>query len=424
MTITLWSATVLVCLLMYVVLDGYDLGVGVATLFERDPARRRHMLESVAVGWDGNETWLILLGVALWAGFPLAFGTILPHAYLPMTVVLFSLIVRGVSVEMASQAPPAPRWTTAFGVASLLASFGQGFALGTLTSAVHLRGDVYTGSAFGAFNWFCALSGAAATAGYTALGYAYTKHKSSGLLRESAARRGAAATAVGGVLLVVLLFAVNATAAPLNLDSPGRAFAFAGLLLFAAGGGATSLVTFPRLRESGPADTLPLGGLVVATVSVFLALAVARYPLLVPPGLAVDSAAGPHSTLVFILVGIGLNMPLVLAYNVFAHRAFAGKFHAELPAADGPLVTGSTLITTRDSGHAWTLRAPFRVVLRLLAAVVWTVLGLLAYFVCQGMFGGYRQVHSQLLTTMGMIAIAVTGGIAWIVDERRPHDDE
>jgi cytochrome d ubiquinol oxidase subunit II len=329
MTTTLWSVTVLLCLLMYVVLDGYDLGVGVATLFERDLAHRRHMLEAVAVGWDGNETWLILLGVALWAGFPLAFGTLLPHAYLPMTVVLFSLVVRGVSVEMASQAPPAPRWTTAFGVASLLASFGQGFVLGTLTSAVHLRGDAVTGSAFGAFSWFCVLSGLTVTVGYTALGYAYTKHKSSGPLRESAARRGALATAVGGVLLVLVLVTADTTAAPLNLDSPGRAFAFAVLLLFAAGGAGTALVTFPWKRQSGAADTLPLGGLVVATVSVFLALGVARYPVLLPPGLTVDGAAGPHSTMVFILVGIGLNMPLVLAYNVFAHRSFAGKLDAE-----------------------------------------------------------------------------------------------
>ncbi|MER5182375.1 cytochrome d ubiquinol oxidase subunit II [Streptomyces sp. NPDC002896] len=342
MTTTLWSATVLVCLLMYVVLDGYDLGVGVATLFERDPAHRRHMLESVAVGWDGNETWLILLGVALWAGFPLAFGTILPHAYLPVTVVLFSLIVRGVSVEMASQAPPAPRWTTAFGVASLLASFGQGFALGTLTSAVHLRGDVYTGSAFGAFSWFCVLSGLTVTATYTALGYAYTKHKSSRLLRESAARRGTVATAVAGVLLIALLFAVDATDAPLNLHSPARAFAFAWLLLFAVGGAATSLVTFPRNQRSLMADALPLGGLVVATVSVLLALGVARYPVLIPPDLTVDSAAGPHATMVFILVGIGLNMPLVLAYNLFAHRAFMGKLDAGAHAEEPPaLATGA-----------------------------------------------------------------------------------
>ncbi|MDQ1049642.1 cytochrome d ubiquinol oxidase subunit II [Streptomyces sp. V4I2] len=346
MTTTLWSATVLVCLLMYVVLDGYDLGIGVATLFERDPAHRRHLLESVAVGWDGNETWLILLGVALWAGFPLAFGTILPHAYLPMIVMLFSLIVRGVSVEMASQAPPAPRWTTAFGVASLLASFAQGFALGTLTSAVRLRGDVYTGSAFGAFSWFCVLSGLTVTAAYTALGYAYTKHKSAGRLRNSAARRGAVATAVAGVLLVAVLVAVGSTAAPLNLGTPGRAVAFAVLLLFAAGGGGTALVGFAWRRTSRAADTLPLGGLVVATVSVFLALGVARYPVLLPPDLTLGSAAGPHSTMVFILVGIGLNMPLVLAYNVFAHRAFAGKFTTgaeghEAPTTQGPLAAGA-----------------------------------------------------------------------------------
>jgi len=80
------------------------------------------MLEQVAQAWDGNETWLVLLGVSLWAGFPLAFGTILPHAYLPLIVMLFSLIVRGVSVEMASQAHPAPRWERAFGVASLTAA--------------------------------------------------------------------------------------------------------------------------------------------------------------------------------------------------------------------------------------------------------------------------------------------------------------
>lgn len=346
MITTLWSATVLVCLLMYVVLDGYDLGVGTATLFERDTAHRRHLLESVAVVWDGNETWLILLGVALWAGFPLAFGTILPHAYLPMIVVLFSLIVRGVSVEMASQAPTARGWTSAFGVSSLLASFGQGFALGTLTSPLQVRDGAFSGSAFGACTWFCVLTGATVTAGYAALGYAHTKRGSSGRLRESAARRGVAATALAGVLLVAVLLAVDTTAAPLNLERPGRAFAFGGLLLFAAAAGATTLVTFPWKRHSGAADNLPVGGLVVATVSVFLALGVARYPVLVPPDLTVDSAVSPHSTMVFILVGIGLNMPLVLAYNVFAHRALRGRSAAgrpggELAAAESLVVTGA-----------------------------------------------------------------------------------
>ncbi|MGN9838291.1 cytochrome d ubiquinol oxidase subunit II [Nonomuraea sp. H19] len=345
-TTTLWLAAVLLCLLMYVVLDGYDLGVGVATLFERDATHRRHLLESVAVGWDGNETWLVLLGVALWAGFPLAFGTILPHAYLPITVMLFSLIVRGVSVELASQSPPARGWTIAFGVASSLAAFAQGFTLGTLTSPLLLRDGAFAGTAFGAFSWFAVLTGATVTAAYTALGYAYTKQKSSGRLRASAARRGLVTTALTAGLLTAVLFAIDTTAAPLNLTSPGRAFAFGGLLLFAAAGAVTSLVTFPWKQQTGAADTLPIGGLIVTVVSVFLALGVARYPVLMPPDLTVDRAVGPHNTMVFVLIGIGLNMPLVLAYNVFAHRAFTGKLDAESPtgeppAADSPVLAGA-----------------------------------------------------------------------------------
>src|SRR5260370_15069200 len=121
----IWFVLILLCVLMYVVLDGYDLGIGIATLFERDARRRHEMLELVAVAWDGNETWLVLAGVALWAGFPLAFGTILPHAFLPLIVMLFALIVRGVSVEMASQRPPAPGWDRAFGTCSAGATSRQ-----------------------------------------------------------------------------------------------------------------------------------------------------------------------------------------------------------------------------------------------------------------------------------------------------------
>src|SRR5260370_32598289 len=105
-----WFVLILLCVLMYVVLDGYDLGIGIATLFERDARRQREMLELVAVAWDGNETWLVLAGVALWAGFPLAFGTILPHAFLPLIVMLFAPIGRGASAEVDSQRPPAPGW--------------------------------------------------------------------------------------------------------------------------------------------------------------------------------------------------------------------------------------------------------------------------------------------------------------------------
>ncbi|GAA4636784.1 cytochrome d ubiquinol oxidase subunit II [Actinoallomurus vinaceus] len=331
---TIWFLLVLLCLVMYVVLDGYDLGIGVATLVERDSSRRHEMLEHVAQAWDGNETWLVLLGVSLWAGFPVAFGTILPHAYLPLIVMLFALIVRGISVEMASQAPPAPRWERAFGIASLVASLAQGVALATLTDKLTVTDGAFSGSPFGAISWFSALVAATITCGYVALGFAYTKAKATGEPRMKAGRRGTVSAVVASLLGGACLTAVNATAAPLNLHSPARAIAFAGLLLFAVAGVLTAVVT---LRPTARNDALPLAGLVTAAVAVLIAVVVARYPVLVPPTLTLGQAVAPGTTMVFLAVGIGLNMPLVLFYNWYAHHAFRGKPHSTPDGGDGAM---------------------------------------------------------------------------------------
>ena len=319
---TAWFVLPLLCLLMYVVLDGYDLGIGIATLIERDRGRRHEMLEQVAQGWDINETWLVLLAVSVWAGFPLAFGTILPHAYLALIVVLFSLIVRGVSVEMTSQAYPAPRWERAFGVASLTAALAQGVVLGTLTEKLTVVGGAFSGSPFGAIGWFSALAAATVACIYLAMGYAYTKWKATGTLRTHAGRRGTVAAVLAAVLVVACLVAVNRTAAPLDLARPGPAIAFAGLLLFAAAGVGVTLAT---LRPASRYDALPIVGLATATVALVIAVVVARYPVLIPPALTLDDTVSPPSTMVFIAVGIGLNVPLLLFYNWFAQRTFRGK---------------------------------------------------------------------------------------------------
>jgi cytochrome bd ubiquinol oxidase subunit II len=320
----IWFALILLCLLMYVIFDGYDLGIGIATLAERDQQHRREMLELVAVAWDGNETWLVLLGVSLWAGFPLAYGTILPHAFLPLITMLFALIVRGVAVEMASQRPPAPRWEKAFGIASLAAALAQGAAAGTLAANLHVTGDAYNGSAFGALSWYSAMTALAVAAGYLALGYAYLKWKAAGDLRVTASRRGTGAAAAAVILGAGCVGALNATAAPLNLDSPVRIAGFAGLTVFAAAGAALAVVT---LRPSSRFDSMPMYGLAVAAVAVMLGVATARYPILVPPSLTADGAASPGATMEFIAVGIGLDVPLVLFYHWYAHYAFRGKSH-------------------------------------------------------------------------------------------------
>ncbi|MEN3356298.1 MAG: cytochrome bd ubiquinol oxidase subunit [Mycobacteriales bacterium] len=318
----IWFLLILLCLLLYVTLDGYDLGLGIATLFERDPGQRRQLVELVAPAWDGNETWLVLLAVSLWAGLPLAYGTILPHAYLAVIVMLLALIVRGVSVEIASQNPPAPGWVRAFGVGSLIAALMQGVVVSTLAASLPLTDGAFSGSTFGAFGWFSALAAATVAAGYLALGHAYTKWKTTGEVRAKAGRRGFAAAVVAAVLGAASLGAVNATAAPLNLSGPSRAAGFAWLLAFAVAGVAMTLVT---IRPGSRFDGLPLAGLVIATVAGVLALVVARYPLLAPPSLTVDAAASPGTTMDFLAVGVGLNVPLLLFYTYYAHYAFRGK---------------------------------------------------------------------------------------------------
>ncbi len=326
---TVWFLVVLLCLAMYIVFDGYDFGIGIATLFERNSGRRRHMIELVATGWDGNETWLILLALSLWAGFPLAFGVILPHLYLPLIVALFALIVRGASIELISQNQNPPRilnW--AFGIASLVGAFAQGFALGQLTSTAHVVDGVYTGTDAG-FPWYSILLGAAVTLGYTALGFAYLKHKSDGALRDTAARRGGIVAILTAALVAVSLIAISGTAAPLNLSTPGRSVAFWALIAFAVAGAAVAAVNFWRRARAHPlADVLPFAGLVVTTVATLLAFTVSHYPVLVPPSVTLAAAAAPYNTEVFILVGIGLNIPLVIFYHWFAHRVFRGKFRA------------------------------------------------------------------------------------------------
>jgi cytochrome bd ubiquinol oxidase subunit II len=325
--IVIWFLVVLFCLIMYIVFDGYDLGIGVGTLFEKDPERKRHMIELVATGWDGNETWLILLGVGLWGGFPLAFGVILPHLYLPLIITLFALIVRGGSIELISQSKNPPRILTwAFGIASLVAAFGQGFALGQLTSTAHVVNGAYVGGD-GGFPWYPIVLGVTVTLGYVALGYAYLKHKSEGPLRATAARRGGVVAIITVILAAVSLISIAGTAAPLNLDTPARAVTFWGLIAFAIAGAVTAAVNFARRAEDHPsADVLPFAGLVVTTVATLLAFTVTHYPVLVPPSLTVTTAAGPYNTLVFLLVGIGLNIPLIIFYHWFAHRTFGGKF--------------------------------------------------------------------------------------------------
>jgi cytochrome bd ubiquinol oxidase subunit II len=169
-----WMIFVLLALTMYIVLDGYDLGIGVLTLLDRDDSRRRAMYEQVAWTWDGNESWLVLLALTLWAGLPLVTGVALPALYIPLMLMLRSLIARGVALELIDQHDGwPPFWGKVFGIGSLLAAFCQGAAFGALVAGFNVHGIDFVGGPFTFLHHgYAVLTGLTAVALYVVAGCA------------------------------------------------------------------------------------------------------------------------------------------------------------------------------------------------------------------------------------------------------------
>jgi cytochrome d ubiquinol oxidase subunit II len=331
MIAAIWFSIIVLCLVMYVVLDGYDLGIGINLLFERDPRKRREMVELVATAWDGNESWIILLGVSLWAGFPAAFGVILPYVYIPMIVTLFALVVRGVSVESISGASSlrTPWWMGLFTAGSLIAAFGQGLVIGALMEDVRTVDGAYAGSAMDFLTPFSVLTGLALVLLYATLGAAFVRLKGEGAIRDINARRGRVLLGFAITVSVITALSINATGAPLTLDTPLKLTLFIILASVAALAAIIAFVVFPRPDRKPSRESLPFAAVTTATVAGLLAFVVGRYPVLVPPDLTVQSAQSPAGTLNFLIYAVGANIPLLLFYNWYAHHVFRGKYRQD-----------------------------------------------------------------------------------------------
>jgi cytochrome bd ubiquinol oxidase subunit II len=325
-----WMLFVALALTMYIVLDGYDLGIGVLTLFDRDPGRRREMHELVAWTWDGNESWLVLLALTLWAGVPLVTGIALPALYVPLILMLFSLIARGVALELIEHHDDwHPGWGRLFGIGSLLAGFCQGAAFGGLVAGFNVHGDAFAGGPFTFLHHgYAVLTGLTAVALYVVAGSAYLYLKSDGETQRHAARTGRVAVAAlaAGTLASWLL---ASPAGPLTLH-PGES---ARLPVWIAGAAvlASGLVLALRSFSGAPrargSDRTPW----IATLAVYagglLTAAGLLYPTLVPPDITVHDAASPHSSLLFLMIGVGVVIPIILTYQAYGYWVFRGKLN-------------------------------------------------------------------------------------------------
>jgi cytochrome d ubiquinol oxidase subunit II len=312
-------------LVFYVVLDGFDLGVGILLFFRSEQTSRDHMVDSITPTWDGNETWLIMAGVSLLAAFPIAYAILMPAFYLPIIFMLLGLGLRGVSFEFRIQMKSHRRcWDYVFAGGSAIAAFMQGAIVGGLMQGVEVSDLHFAGSVFDAFWPLPLLCGLAVAAGYCVLGAGWLFLKSSGLILRFAV--GILRIAIGAF---VSLSFVACLAAVRVQPAISAAWASHYLPLSIVSALFVVLATF---LGSISADTPPLRPLLAGTGLFILGMAgivVIIYPNIIPFQLTLWDAAASSASQKFVLIGVACVAPVVLAYSSYAYWVFRGRTPAK-----------------------------------------------------------------------------------------------
>jgi len=323
-----WALLIAFAVAAYVVMDGFDLGIGLLFPFLRVGRERDQAMNAIAPVWDGNETWLVLGGGGLLAAFPLAYAIILPALYAPLTAMLLGLIFRGVAFEFRWRDPGHRKyWDAGFFAGSAVATLAQGITLGALLQGIEVEGRAYAGGWWDWLTPFSLLVGASLLAGYALLGATWLIWKTEGAIQADARR-------FARPLAAALLVAIGAVSLYTPFVEPRyfeRWFAWPGLVLtgimpFAAGGAALALwMAIPSGRREWLPFALTLGLFVLSMAG----LAVSIWPDVVPGRVSIWAAAAPYSSQLFMLVGAAVLIPVILAYTGWAYWVFRGKVGEE-----------------------------------------------------------------------------------------------
>jgi cytochrome d ubiquinol oxidase subunit II len=324
----LWFGVIGFGVLMYVLLDGFVLGLGILAPFAEDEPQLDHMMNTAAPIWDGNETWLVLGGAGLLAAFPKAYAIVLSSLYLPVLLMLIALIFRGVAFEFRFKATRAKRaWGAAFSLGSIVVAFAQGVILGALVEGLPLEHGRYLGGAFGWFSPFAMLTGVALVFGYALLGSAWLILKTEGRVQRMAR------VLTRPLVLVVVAFMGLVSAWLPFLDSRIMARWFEGgnfwwlspvplLALVNA-----FLLWRAAMREGR--DAMPFVLTLTFFALGFAGLVLGIWPNIVPPHLTIWDAASSPSSQLFLGVGIVFLLPAILGYTWWSYRVFSGKVAAD-----------------------------------------------------------------------------------------------
>src|ERR1700730_11170806 len=319
-----WVSLLAISILLYVLLDGVDLGVGLLFGLASGEARRGTMLSAVAPIWDGNETWLVVTAVILWGAFPVVYATLLSAFYLPLIVMLLGLILRGVAFEFRHKTQRMRWiWNASFAGGSLVASFMQGLTVGALVEGLPVANGQYAGGDFGWLTPFALLCGVGLCLGYALLGACWLVRKCEAECRD-VARRQIPVLAVGVLAFLVVVFAY---ALAENLPILHRWIDRPYLFVFPAIGAVAATVLALSIVNHN--DYRPFYMVALIFLSAFGTLALSFWPYMIPSVITIDEAAAPQSSLRFMFWGCGVVVfPLMLLYTVISYTVFRGKVRA------------------------------------------------------------------------------------------------
>ena len=323
----IWAFIIAFAVFAYVVMDGFDLGIGILFPTFRVGHGRNRAMNSIAPVWDGNETWLVLGGGGLFAAFPLAYAVILPATYPLIIAMLLGLVFRGVAFEYRWRDPAHEKfWDLAFFGGSLVAAMSQGMILGALLQGIEVDGRAYAGSWWDWLTPYTFLTGLGTVAGYALLGSTWLIWKLDGGVQAHAryvALRAALAT-------IVLMGAVSLYNITLNPEYAAHWLSAPEVYWVAPVPIVTALVAIALIRTiRGTGNSAPFWLAIALFFLGMSGLGVTIWPNVVPPSITIWDAAAPERSQEFMLVGVALTLPLIIAYTVWAYWVFRGKVGAE-----------------------------------------------------------------------------------------------
>jgi cytochrome bd ubiquinol oxidase subunit II len=317
-----WACVIAFAILIYTILDGFDLGVGILFGHTQDESLRVQMMNTIAPFWDGNETWLVVIGAGLFAAFPDVYAVFLGAFYLPVLLLLLGLIFRGIAFEFCFRSVRMRRvWDHGFSLGSTVVAFVQGAAVGAMLRGIPIVDGHYAGGAFGWLHPFAILTGIGLVFGYALLGAGWLVLKNEGALRDWAYRR---IRWLAAGVLIVLFLAFTVTFDYSVVARSGLHSRPWGVMFPLIGLGALAAIL---LGAHGKRDQLPFVLTVVFFLASFLSLGVMFWPYLIPYSITVANAAAPDASLQFLFYGAVVVLPFILAYTIGVYWIFRGKLH-------------------------------------------------------------------------------------------------